>query len=120
MNGHQKLLAMRAATRQPTAVYLTDSDDAYAIATAATWHMNPHCHSGEYFAHIRVERQDLPEDLDLRCVRGLSCHVASDRGHARFLRISQACLDAGATVVAGLSEGQVHVFKQPATATEST
>jgi hypothetical protein len=115
MNGTQPLLAMRAAGKQPTAVYLTDSDDAYAIATAATWHMNPHCQTGEYFAHFRIERQDLPEDLDLRCVRGLMCHVSSDRGAHRFHRLFQACADAGASAVAGLSEGQVHVFKPTAT-----
>jgi hypothetical protein len=115
MNGHQQLLAMRAAGKEPTAVYLTDSNDAYACATAASWHMHPHCHTGEFFAHIRIDRTDLPEDLDLRCIRGLMCHIASDHGDARFLRLFQACVDAGASAVAGLSEGQVHVFKPTAT-----
>lgn len=111
MNGQKRLIAMRAAGKEPTAVYLTDSDDTYAVATAATWHMNPHCHTGEYFAHLRIERFDLPEELDLRCVKGLMCHVSSDRGDARFLRIYQACIDAGSSAVAGLSEGHVHVYK---------
>lgn len=111
MNGHQELIAMRRAGVQPRSVHLTDSDDTYALATAATWHMHPHCHTGEAVAHIRIERDDLPEELNLFCLKGLECHVASDRGDARFLRLFQAVCDAGASAVAGLSDGEVHVFK---------
>lgn len=115
MKGHDRLIAERRAGTKIHSVWITDSDDAYAHATAATWHMNPHHKTGEIFAHLRIEASDLPEALDLVGVKGLQCHVASDRGDARFLRLFQAVCDAGACAVAGLSEGHVHVFKPTAT-----
>lgn len=115
MRGHLALIALRHAGHRPRSVYLTDADDAYAHATAASWHMHPHCHTGEAVAHIRIERGDFPEELDLSFLAGLEVHVATERGHRRFLQICQAAQSAGASVVAGLSEGQVHIFK---TATE--
>ena len=111
MNGHQELIAMRRAGVQPRSVYVTDADDTYTLATAGTWHMNPHCHTGEAVAHIRIERTDLPEELNLACLKGLECHVSSDRSDSRFLRLFQAVCDAGASAVAGVSAGEVHVFK---------
>lgn len=114
MRGHEQLIALRLAGKRPRSVYLTDADDTYTITTAATWHMRPHCHTGEAIAHIRIERADVPEELNLTCLQGLECHVSSERGDARFLRIFHAVSDAGASAVAGLSEGQVHVFKPEA------
>lgn len=111
MNGHKELIAMRRAGVQPRSVYLTDSDDAYSIATASTWHWHPHCKTGEAVAHVRIERADMPEELELHFLKGLECHVSSDRSDSRFLRIFQAVCDAGAAAVAGVSAGQVHVFK---------
>lgn len=111
MNGHKELVAMRRAGVQPRSVYLTDSDDAYTIATAATWHWHPHCQTGEAVAHIRIERTDLPEELNLHCLAGLECHVSSSRSDDRFMRIFQAVCDAGASAVAGVSAGEVHLFK---------
>lgn len=115
MKGHDQLIAMRRAGKRPRAVYLTDADDTYTIAMAATWHMRPHCHTGEAIAHIRIERTDLAAELPLGFLCGLECHVSSERGDSRFLRLFQAVSDAGASAVAGLSEGQVHVFKPTAT-----
>lgn len=111
MKGHEELVKMRRAGLRPRSVYLTDADDTYTITTAATWHMNPHCHTGEAIAHIRIERADIPAELPLEFLSGLECHISSERGDRRFLQLFQAVSDAGACAVAGLSEGKVHVYK---------
>lgn len=114
MKGHTPLIQLRHAGHRPRSVYLTDADDTYTITTAATWHMHPHCHTGEAIAHIRIERGDFPEELDLAFLQGLECHVSSARGDRRFLQLFHAVSQAGASAVAGLSEGHVHVFKPEA------
>lgn len=110
MKGHEHLVQLRREGRKPHSVWITDSDDYYTKQTAAEWDVRPST-SGKLFAHIRIEASDLPEELELHFLKGLQCHVASDRGDTRFLRLFQAACDAGASAVAGLSAGEVHVFK---------
>jgi hypothetical protein len=110
MKGHENLIQLRREGRVPHSVWITDSDDHYSRETASEWDIRPST-AGKLFAHIRIEALDTPEELDLLCLRGLECHVSSDRGDSRFLRLFQAACDAGASAVAGLSAGEVHVFK---------
>lgn len=106
MTGDKTLIAMRRAGVTPGGVWLTDSDDHYARGTARSWSQHRERVSGHQAAHLRIEAADIPAALDLRCVVGLTCHVASDRSEARFNRIFDALLAAGAAVVVGVHNNQ--------------
>lgn len=113
MTGERALIAMRRAGRNPAGVWVTDSDDAYSRITAREWPMHRHDQSGHQAAHLRMDANDIPEALDLRCVVGLACHVATDRGPTRFARISDALIAAGAAVVVGVNNNEVRMHPQP-------
>lgn len=108
MTGHEALKQMRLQHRRvPRAVWITDSDDHYARETAMKWPDHRNVFDHNYHAHIRVEANDVPEALDLRCVVGLVCHVSGDRTSSRTRRLFQALIDANASVVVGLIDGEV-------------
>lgn len=113
MTGERALIAMRRRGRNPAGVWVTDSDDAYARITAREWPGNSELKSGHQAAHLRFDANDIPEALDLRCVVGLTCHVATDRGTTRFNRIFEALIAAGAAVVVGVHDDQVRMHPQP-------
>lgn len=113
MTGDQALIDMRMRGRSPNGVWITDSDDEYSRLTAREWpaHGRPATarQPAHQAAHIRLVPDDIPEVLDLRCVVGLPCHVATDRGATRFTRIFDALIAAGASAVIGVHDDQVRV-----------
>lgn len=113
MTGERALVAMRRSGRNPAGVWATDSDDAYARTTARQWPMHRHERTGHQAAHLRLDANDIPEALDLRCVVGLTCHVSTDRGPTRFTRIFDAFVAAGAAVVVGVVNNEVRMHPQP-------
>lgn len=113
MTGDRPLLEMRRAGRAPDGVWITDSDDEYSRITAREWPIRRDCVSGHQAAHLRFEENDIPEALDLRCVVGLVCHVATDRGPTRFTRIFDALIAAGAAIVVGVNNDEVRMHPQP-------
>jgi hypothetical protein len=116
MTGERALIAMRRNGRNPHGVWVTDSDDTYARTTAREWPMHRFEKRGQpdhHAAHIRMDANDIPEALDLRCVVGLTCHVATERGATRFNRIFDALIAAGAAVVVGVHDDQVRMHPQP-------
>lgn len=112
MKGQAQLIAMRSAGKVPVAVWVTDSDDTYSRETARDWHQHANISDGQHHAHLRIEASDIPDVLDLRCVVGLNCHIATDRGQTRFERLFEAFKAAGARAVIGVCDGSVHFFKQ--------
>lgn len=112
MTGDQALIAMRRKGVNPEGVWVIDSDDHYSRTTARAWPENRDLASGHQAAHLRIETADIPDALDFRCVVGLTCHVASDRGESRFDRIFEALLAAGAAVVVGVHNDRVRLQRQ--------
>jgi hypothetical protein len=116
MTGERALIAMRRSGRNPDGVWVTDSDDVYSRVTSREWPIHrfeKRGQPGHQAAQIRIEANDIPEALDLRCVVGLTCHVATDRGATRFNRIFDALIAAGAAVVVGVHDDQVRMHPQP-------
>jgi hypothetical protein len=112
MTGDQALIAMRRAGANPYGVWVTDSDDEYSRATAREWPRHRDLKTGHQAAHIRLDANDIPEALDLRCVVGLTCHVATDRSATRFDRIFDALITAGAGIVVGVHNDQVRMHRR--------
>lgn len=113
MTGERALLAMRRRGHNPAGVWVTDSDDEYSRATARGWQDYCHEQTLHQAAHLRFDENDIPEALDLRCVVGLVCHVATDRGPTRFTRIFDALIAAGAAIVVGVNNDEVRMHPQP-------
>jgi hypothetical protein len=113
MTGERALIAMRRSGRNPAGVWVTDSDDTYARTTAREWPYHWDWKTRHHTAHLRFDANDIPEALDLRCVVGLNCHVATDRGATRFNRIFDALIAAGAAVVVGVHDDLVRMHPQP-------
>lgn len=113
MTGDRPLIAMRRSGMHPAGVWVTDSDDQYARITAREWPLHREEQRGHQAAHLRIEASDIPEALDLRCVVGLTCHVATDRGATRFTRIFEALIAAGAAAVVGVHNDEVRMHPQP-------
>lgn len=116
MTGDRALIAMRRSGHNPAGVWVTDSDDRYSRTTAREWPEHRFQKRGQpdhHAAHIRIEANDIPEAIDLRCVVGLTCHVATDRGATRFTRIFDALIAAGAAVVVGVNNNEVRMHPQP-------
>lgn len=112
MNGDKDLFMLRRAGILPVGVWITDSDDDYARTTAREWLGRGTQPGGIKAAHLRLPADDIPAALDLRCLAGLDCHIASDRGPERFHRIFEAVKDAGARRVIGVSDGEVHFYQR--------
>lgn len=110
MTGDRPLIAMRRAGANPAGVWIADSDDHYARVTSRDWTQHRDEQSGHRAAHIRLDANDIPEALDLRCVVGLTCHVSTDRGATRFDRIFDALIAAGAAVVVGVHNDEVRMY----------
>lgn len=117
MTGDQALIEFRRAGGKPHGVWITDSDDDYSRVTAREWPHRPNSWTGEYAAHIRLDANDIPGALDLRCCVGLECHLSSDRGRARFDQIFDALVAAGASAVIGLNGDDVRVHHPNPTTT---
>lgn len=107
MTGHEALKELRRLHRVPRAVWVTDSDDHYAKETALTWPDHRNLFDSRFHAHIRIEANDMPEALDLRCVVGLTCHLSGDRSTSRTRRLYQALIDAEAAEVVCIVDGDV-------------
>jgi len=112
MTGDRPLIAMRRRGRNPDGVWITDSDDFYSRTTSREWPMHCEPTSGHQAAHLRIEANDIPEALDLRCVVGLTCIVETDRGSTRFNRLFDALVAAGAATVVGVDNNVVRVHPQ--------
>lgn len=115
MIGHQPLIAMRANERRPRAVWLYDTDADFARQEARDWALHRNCADGAYHAAIRIDAQDLPEALDLRWLKGLTVHLMSDRSPARFHRLFDAAVAAGAEMVVGTTNGMTHFHRTETT-----
>lgn len=102
--------------RQPRAVWITDSDDDYSRTTARDWPLERNAKDGKVHAHLRLDADDIPAALDLRCLAGLECHIASDRGTERFSRVFDAVKEAGASVIVGVCDGEVKLHRERANA----
>lgn len=90
MTGQEALIQMRRAGSRPPFVFVADSDDAYCIEAAATWHKEPNQFAQRIYAHLRVLATDVPEALDLRCLVGLRVQLIADRTAERGHRLFEA------------------------------
>lgn len=105
MNGHQQLIALRISGIKPRCVFVLDSDEAYDLEDVRTWHEN-RAIDGTYHARVHIAAEDVIEALDFRWARGLLIHIVSHRSPARFHRIFDACVNQGASSVAGVVNGK--------------
>ena len=88
MTGHEPILAMRRAGSKPLYVWLTD----HAKVT-------PHPLT------VRIQPQDVPEQLDLRFLVGVTALVEG-ADPARVQRLADACRPIARRVIATTSRGR--------------
>jgi hypothetical protein len=92
MKGHEGIIAMRRSGKKPTIVFLNDYP----------------CKIGGPTDHATVDvAGDQPEWLDLRYLVGLTVSISAS-SEKRSKRFMQACINAGAAVVAAGSAEKVN------------
>lgn len=102
MIGHMPLIQIRMAHKRPKAVWIWVGIP--RTNWAANWHEFEDLQS---HPEIVIEPSDNPKNLDLRFLVGLQVHIDGDDTTDRIYGVHLACIEAGASDIFTLHQGEL-------------